>query len=147
MVYLRPLFLRHFWKNLWCMLGTKLLFSTNCYPQMDGQTKMNDYHEFAYNRVVSSTSSHSPFELVYGFNPLSPLDLLSLPIVSYLVNDNGLTKAQFVKKLHEKSRSHMEKKREQYPKQENKGKKEKIFKEGDLVWVHLRKKVSSLKEI
>ncbi|RDX74383.1 hypothetical protein CR513_45884, partial [Mucuna pruriens] len=33
--------------------------------------------KFAYNRVVNSTTSHSPFELVYGFNPLSPLDLES----------------------------------------------------------------------
>ena len=35
--------------------------------------------EFAYNRVVHSTTSHSPFEVVYGFNPLTPLDLLPLP--------------------------------------------------------------------
>ncbi|RDX95792.1 hypothetical protein CR513_21634, partial [Mucuna pruriens] len=33
----------------------------------------------------------------------------------------------------------MEKKGEQYDMQANKGKKENIFKEGDLVWVHLRK--------
>jgi len=36
--------------------------------------------EFAYNRVVHSTTSHSPFKIVYGFNPLTPLDLLPLPI-------------------------------------------------------------------
>ncbi|RDX79361.1 hypothetical protein CR513_40229, partial [Mucuna pruriens] len=60
--------------------------------------------------IVNSTISHSLFELVYGFNPLSPFDLLSLPLVSLLVNDDGLTKAQFVKKLHEKARYHMEKK-------------------------------------
>ncbi|RDX87330.1 hypothetical protein CR513_31213, partial [Mucuna pruriens] len=54
--------------------------------------------EFAYNRVVNSTTSHSPFELVYNFNLLFPLDLLPLPLVSSLVNDDGLTKAQLVKK-------------------------------------------------
>ncbi|RDX68944.1 Retrovirus-related Pol polyprotein from transposon 17.6, partial [Mucuna pruriens] len=61
-----------------------------------------------------------------------PFDLFPLPLVSTLVNDDRLTKAQFVKKLHKKAWSHMEKKEEQYAKQTNKGKKENIFKEWDL---------------
>jgi hypothetical protein len=36
--------------------------------------------EFAYNRSVHSTIDFSPFEIVYSFNPLTPLDLLPLPI-------------------------------------------------------------------
>ena len=38
--------------------------------------------EFAYIRAVHSTTQHSPFEVVYGFNPLTPLDLLLLPNIS-----------------------------------------------------------------
>ncbi|RDX97766.1 Retrovirus-related Pol polyprotein from transposon 17.6, partial [Mucuna pruriens] len=71
--------------------------------------------------VVNSTT-RSPFELVYDFNPLSPLDLWPLPNISSMINDDALFKAQFVKKLHEKALLHMERKDEQYAKQGNKGK-------------------------
>ncbi|RDX88703.1 hypothetical protein CR513_29666, partial [Mucuna pruriens] len=74
------------------------------------------------NRVVNNTTSNSPFKLVYDFNPYCPLDLLSLP-----------------NKVHEKTQLHIERKGKQYAKQANKGKKEWVFKEGDLVWVYLRR--------
>ena len=35
--------------------------------------------EFAYNRTVHSTTGFSPFEIVYGFNPLTPMDLIPFP--------------------------------------------------------------------
>ncbi|XP_022973897.1 uncharacterized protein LOC111472489, partial [Cucurbita maxima] len=95
-------FLSHFWRVLWGKLGTKLIYSTTCHPQTDGQTEVVNrtmtamlraiidknlktwevclpFIEFAYNRVVHSTTKCTPFEIVYGFNPLTPLDLLPIP--------------------------------------------------------------------
>lgn len=96
-------FLNHFWRILWGKFGIKLMFSTTCHPQTDGQTKVVNrtmtqllrtvvsknlkswkeclpFIKFAYNRATHSTTSFSPFEIIYGFNPLTPLDLIHLPV-------------------------------------------------------------------
>lgn len=154
-------FLSYFWKTLWCKLGTKLLFSTTCHPQTDGQTEVVNrtlstllraiikkniktweeclpHVEFAYNRTIHSATKFSPFEIVYGFNPLTPLDLTPLPL-SERVNMDGKQKADFVKQIHEKARLNVERRTEQYAKQANKGRHKLVFEPGDWVWLHLRK--------
>jgi len=55
--------------------------------------------EFAYNSVVHSTTSHSPFEVVYGFNPLTPLDLLPLPTHEAWTCQDGEAKAKYIQDL------------------------------------------------
>jgi len=119
-------FLSYFWKVLWGKLGTKLLFSTTCHPQTNGQTEVVNrtltqllraviqknlknwedclpFIEFAYNRSVHSTTEFSPFEIVYGFNSLTLMDLIPLPI-DERVSLDGNRKAQVVKTLHESVR-------------------------------------------
>jgi transposase InsO family protein len=77
-------FLSHFWRTLWFKLGIKLLFSTTCHLQMDGQIEVINrtlstmlrailktnlklweeclpHIEFAYNRSIHSTTKVSPF--------------------------------------------------------------------------------------
>ena len=35
--------------------------------------------EFAYNRIMHSTTSFSSFKIVYQFNPLTSMNLIPLP--------------------------------------------------------------------
>lgn len=86
-------FFSHFWKILWSKLGTKLLFSTTCHMQTDGQfevvnrtlsTLLNalikkniktwQYYlphvEFAYNCSVHSASKYSPFHFTSSKEPI-----------------------------------------------------------------------------
>lgn len=81
----------------------------------------------------------SPFEIIYSFNPLTPLDLLPLPNISQFKDKFGQVKAEYVKKLHEKTKAQIEKKIERYTKYANKGRKKVTFEPGASVWVHLRK--------
>jgi len=57
--------------------------------------------EFAYNRTMHSTTSFSPFEIVYGFNPLTPMDLIPLPFEEKVSLD-GEKKANMVRQFHER---------------------------------------------
>ena len=86
---------------------------------------------------MHGATNHSLFEVVYGFNPLTPMDLVPLPMEK--TNLEGKQRAKFVKILHEKVKAQIEKKTLQYEKQHNKGRKQVIFEPGDWVWVHLRK--------
>ncbi|XP_071918755.1 uncharacterized protein [Coffea arabica] len=94
--------------------------------------------EFAYNRTVHSATHYSPFEIVYGFNPLTPLDLTPLP-VHERVNLDGKNKAAYVRELHTKVRANIEKRTLQYIQSANKGHRKMVFEPGDWVWIHMRK--------
>ncbi|KAL4352891.1 hypothetical protein GQ457_06G012350 [Hibiscus cannabinus] len=154
-------FLSHFWRTLWSKLGTKLMFSTTCHPQTDGQTEVVNrvsstllrdvikkniktwedclpHVEFAYNHVVHSATNMSPFEVVYGYNPTTPLDMLPLSF-EQVMNKDGQTKAEFVKKMHQQVKENLEKRTRKYETRANKGKKRVTFDIGDWVWVHFRK--------
>jgi hypothetical protein len=77
-------------------------------------------------------------EVVYGFKPITPLDLVPLPLHER-VNMEASKRADFVCKIHEKTREAIEKKGKKTAAARNKSRKHVTFQPGDMVWVHLRK--------
>ncbi|PIK33963.1 hypothetical protein BSL78_29216 [Apostichopus japonicus] len=55
-----------------------------------------------------------------------------------MTNLNGASKAEFIRRLHQKVAENLEKRTGQYVTHANKGRKEVIFQPGDWVWLHLR---------
>ena len=95
-----PKFTSKFWKRLMELCGVKLKMSSSRHPQTDGSSEiMNrmvenylrcycNYHqndwdellpgaEFAYNSSISEDLGMTPFEIDLGWNPKSPLDLVT----------------------------------------------------------------------
>lgn len=91
----------YFWKTLWSTLRTTLQYSSAYHPKTDGQTEVVNRSlstllrcvvgshtsswntllplvEFTYNSSVNRSTGKSPFEIVTGYNPRKPLDLVPL---------------------------------------------------------------------
>ena len=154
-------FLSHFWVTLWKKLGTKLKYSTTCHPQTDGQTEVTNrtlgtllrvllksnskawdlilpHAEFAYNMAPSKTTGLSPFKIVYGVEPLNPLDLVPRPMEGK-PSVEASKRAEEIQRLHEQVTMKIERSNASYQTQANKHKRRVVFQPGDLVWIHLRK--------
>ncbi|KAH9752509.1 Endonuclease [Citrus sinensis] len=90
-----PRFTGRFWTKLFKMLETDLKFSTSFHLQTDGQTeringllemylrhyvsahqrdwaKLLDIAQFSYNLQRSEATGKSPFEIIMGFQPMTP---------------------------------------------------------------------------
>ena len=95
-----PRFTAEWWDSFHRALGTRLKLSTAYHPQTDGQSKrairtlqaLLRAHahdapdqwarflpqvEFAYNSALNAATGSTPFEVVYGTAPLTPLQLVT----------------------------------------------------------------------
>ena len=149
-----------FWKTLWHLLGTKLKFSTAYHPQTDGQTEvvnrslgnllrclvgenMGNWDlllpraEFAYNSSVNRSTGKSPFEIVHGYKPRKPLDLIPLPTHAR-ISESAESYAQHVKELHKEISKKINMSNETYKHLADSHKRLKEFYEGDYVMVRLK---------
>jgi hypothetical protein len=154
-------FLRYFWRCLWAKLGTKLLFSTTCHPQIDGQTEVVNitlstmlwavlmtnlklweeclpHIEFSYNRSLHSTTKMCLFYIVYGFVPHAHIDLLPLPS-SMHNNLNATQCAELILKWYATTKDNIEHMNVKYKVARDRERKHVVFEVGDLVCLHLRK--------
>ena len=103
----------------------------------DWDTKLA-HAEFAYNRSPSVTTGHTPFQVLYGFNPITLLELSDLPL-DMRESFDAKEKSKAMKKLHESIRGQIAKANEAYRRRANKHRRPIHFQPSDLVWVHLRK--------
>ncbi|GKD82187.1 RNA-directed DNA polymerase [Tanacetum coccineum] len=154
-------FVGHFWRTLWKRLGSRLHFSSAHHPQSDGQTEVTNRSlgnllrslvgnnprqwdvilpqaEFAYNRSLHRSTGHSPFFVVYGRNPFTPLDLAPLAATEHFCAE-GEERAEQIKSIHQQVRDQIVNNNIVYQRRANVHRKRVVFKEGDLVWIHLSK--------
>ncbi|GJW49330.1 putative reverse transcriptase domain, zinc finger, CCHC-type, aspartic peptidase domain protein [Tanacetum coccineum] len=160
-IHLTPISPPRSQRTLWKRLGAKLHFSSSHHPQTDGQTEVTNRSlrsllrclvgdkpkqwdvvlsqaEFAYNRSNHSSTCRSPFFVMYGRNPFTPLDLAPL-VGDGLVSAEGDERARQIQELHAQVREQIIKHNLQYQTRANKHCKQVLFEEGDLVWIHLRR--------
>ena len=76
--------------------------------------------------------------MVYDLNPLTPIDLTPFPQPLKFSHDDE-SRANEIQKLHKQVVEKIEKMNDKVKKRVDQKRKEVIFKEGDLVWLYLRK--------
>jgi len=124
-------FLSHFWLTLWRRLGTHLKFNTSYHPQTDDQTEVTNrtlatllrvlvkrnikgwdellcHAKFAFNRTPSKATGLSLFQVVYGNNPRTPLDLVPISSPTKF-SWEAEKRAREIQELHAKVREKIEK--------------------------------------
>jgi len=96
------------------------------------------YAEFAFNKALNRTTGISPFKIVYGLDPLGPVDLVPRPL-DQRPSADAEQRVKKIQQLHEKVQAQIEKSNLSYSALANKHRRPRVFQPGDLVWIHLRK--------
>lgn len=91
--------------------------------------------EFAYNSMVNRSTGKSPFEIIYGKTPNHYLDLAKIPTSIRKVEDVTATFEKIQKEVKKK----LQESNESYKVAADAHRRVQLFKEGDFVWVYLKK--------
>ncbi|GKB98047.1 ty3-gypsy retrotransposon protein [Tanacetum coccineum] len=153
-----PLFLSRFWKELFKLMGTKLLHSSAYHPQTDGQTEVVNrclemylrafvfdeprtwarllyLAEFCYNTSHHSSINMSPFKALYGRDVTSIHNYVPGSTVTGSI-ENSLLEHQ---KIMDSLKHSIEVSKQKMVTQANKHRLEKHFAVGDFVYLRLHK--------
>ncbi|KAK8944242.1 hypothetical protein KSP39_PZI007782 [Platanthera zijinensis] len=152
-------FTSYFWKTLWILMRTKLLFSSAYHPQTDGQTEVVNrslgnllrclvsdhtstwdlllpHAQLSYNNSKNRSTGLSPNEIVHGYKAPVPLDLVSLPPM-YKASQFAQSFAQHIHDLHARIQATLTTQYDSYQAHANLHRRVSNFKIGDLVLVRL----------
>jgi len=94
--------------------------------------------EFAYNSSINSSTGMSPFSIVYRKVPHHLLDLAKL-LIGRKFNSATSTMTEQILDVEEEVRLKLEKSNARYKAATDKKRREKVFEEGDMIMVYLRK--------
>ena len=94
--------------------------------------------QFVYNKAPSKATGLSPFKVVYGIDPLSPINLTP-QAQDQKPSADAAAKVEEIQKLHELVKARIKKINASYEAQANKHMRKIVFQPGDLVWIHFRK--------
>ncbi|XP_057438204.1 transposon Tf2-1 polyprotein isoform X3 [Lotus japonicus] len=152
-----PIFVSHFWSELFKLQGTTLKMSSAYHPETDGQTEVTNrclesylrcfasdhpktwsywvpWAEFWYNSTFHTSIGQTPFEVVYGRK--------APPLVRFLSNETKVAavaldlseRDEAIKQL----REHLKKAQEQMASYANKKRRDLNFEVGEWVFLKLR---------
>jgi hypothetical protein len=152
-----PLFISHFWRELFKLQGTTLKMSSSYHPETDGQTEVINrclesylrcfvadqpkswsywvpWAEYWYNTTYHVSLGKSPFEVVYGRQPPK--------LIKFLSNETKV--AAVALELHERDealkqlKAHLLKAQQQMKKYADKKRRDIKFTVGEWVFLKLR---------
>lgn len=100
--------------------------------------------KFAFNNSVTRSIGCTPFEVVYGFRPSTPLDVNSLPLPPR-PSKAALEFSNSMRDVHDECKQRLSFHTSSYAASANAKHKDRQFNEGDMVLVHLRPKCFPLR--
>jgi hypothetical protein len=152
-----PIFVSHFWMELFKLQGTKLKMSSAYHPETDGQTEVINrclegylrcfaadhpktwshwvhWAEFWYNSTFHVSIGKTPFEVVYGRQ--------APPIVKFLTNETKVAAVALELKDRDEAlnqlKQHLMKAQEQMASYANKKRRDLSFEKEEWVFLKLR---------